>query len=221
MTQTTAQKNQNKGALWRARAPRRARARHTEKERERQRRRETERDGEAISSTVGTGAQGRIPQSKKILTGKTSTKKQVRKDVKDRDTSIYEYRNGSLWWSRETNSTILDATRPAVGMALGGGAKQTHQVRPLCFMTLLVEKKIFFFPLLSPSRFCRRMSTALSPVRFTLVTNLFFIYCLVFLFFCPLSPPLSPVRFTLVTLFVVCWFRVQGSGLGFRHMQRF
>jgi hypothetical protein len=163
VTQTTAQKNQNKGALWRARAPRRARARHTEKERERQRRRETERDGEAISSTVGTGAQGRIPQSKKILTGKTSTKKQVRKDVKDRDTSIYEYRNGSLWWSRETNSTILDATRPAVGVAVGGGAKPKYKVRfPLCFTAMLVDP--FFFLPQSPSRFYCRMSSAITCV---------------------------------------------------------
>ena len=103
-----------------------------------------------VRAAVGTGAQGRQgPKSlkfKKNLNKKNLDKKQVRKDVKDQDTSIYEYRNGSLWWSRETNSTILDATRPAVGMALGGGAKQTHQVRPLCFMTLLVEKKNFFFP---------------------------------------------------------------------------
>jgi len=104
-----------------------------------------------VRAAVGTGAQGRQgPKSlkfKKNLNKKNLDKKQVRKDVKDQDTSIYEYRNGSLWWSRETNSTILDATRPAVGMALGGGAKQTHQVRPLCFMTLLVEKKKLFFSL--------------------------------------------------------------------------
>jgi hypothetical protein len=81
---------------------------------------------------------------RKIVTKKILTKKQVRKDVKDRDTSIYEYRNGSLWWSRETNSTILDATRPAVGVAVGGGAKPKHKVRfPICFRALLVEP--FFF----------------------------------------------------------------------------
>jgi len=51
-----------------------------------------------------------VPHRKDIDELRDTSKKEVRKDVKHQDTSIYEYRNGTVWWSRETNSTILNAT---------------------------------------------------------------------------------------------------------------
>ena len=51
-----------------------------------------------------------VPHKKDIDELRDTSKKEVRKDVKHQDTSIYEYRNGTVWWSRETNSTILNST---------------------------------------------------------------------------------------------------------------
>ena len=51
------------------------------------------------------------------------------------DTSIYEYRNGSLWWSRETNSTILNATA-GLSVIARGSAVQKHAVS-LFFLSCL------------------------------------------------------------------------------------
>ena len=134
--------------------------RKSERDSDGERQRETERRSQVQSGQVRKDV---YRNPRKIVTKKILTKKQVRKDVKDRDTSIYEYRNGSLWWSRETNSTILDATRPAVGVAVGGGAKPKYKVRfPLCFTAMLVDP--FFFLPQSPSRFYCRMSSAITCV---------------------------------------------------------
>ena len=69
-----------------------------------------------------------VPHRKDIDELRDTSKKEVRKDVKDEDTSIYEYRNGTVWWSRETNSTILNSSAAVAHEVAATGKKKKESV---------------------------------------------------------------------------------------------